>query len=115
MKKGCIAVFAKTPDLSPVKTRLAQTIGKDKAKEIYTLCVESVQAVLQEIKHPGWDIRWALAEEEAGNTEFWHHRPFEKFWTGEGELGDRHLPRRTPRLRRAEQLARRIPPDPEAL
>ena len=87
MKESCIAVFAKTPGLSPVKTRLAEVIGIDKAEDIYKHCIDSVEQVLIDVQ--GVDICWALAEKEAAAHAFWHNRPFDKMWTGEGDLGDR--------------------------
>lgn len=87
MTKGCIAVFAKTPELSPVKTRLADTIGQERAKEIYILCIECIQETLSQQNE--YDVVWALAEESAINHGFWQSRPFNKIWTGGGELGTR--------------------------
>ena len=91
MKTGAIAVFAKTPDLSPVKTRLAANIGESKAQQIYSLCVDSVQDVLIAFKtqNPAWNIYWVLGEEEGPTHPFWQNRPFEKKWTGDGDLGTR--------------------------
>ena len=87
MRRTCIAVFAKTPGLSPVKTRLAKTVGADKAEEIYTHCITSIEQTLTQMQ--GVDICWALAEQEAPAHGFWRDKPFQKMWTGEGDLGDR--------------------------
>lgn len=91
MKKGCIAVFAKTPDLSAVKTRLAETTGQKKADEVYALCVDCLEETLDEFKalRPDWDVVWTLAEEDAPLHDFWKNRCFDKIWTGDGELGTR--------------------------
>lgn len=86
---GCIAVFAKTPELSPVKTRLAATIGKAQAEEIYAHCIDAVQSVLENIDAPDWDIKWVLAEEAGSQHDFWQDRPYTKEWTGAGDLGER--------------------------
>lgn len=87
MTENCIAIFAKTPSLSPVKTRLAHSIGGDKAEKIYGLCVDSLQETLCNIEDI--HITWALAEEEAQKHIFWKEKQFEKIWTGKGELGTR--------------------------
>lgn len=91
MKKNCIAVFAKTPGLSALKTRLAKDIGKQKAEDIFALCVDEVQKTLQEFTahNPSWEVTWALAEEAAAEHSFWQNRPFRKLWTGDGGLGTR--------------------------
>lgn len=91
MKKNCVAVFAKTPGLTPLKTRLAKDVGQQKAKEIFVLCVDEVQKSLQEFiaQNPDWDVVWAVAEEVAPENEFWQKRPFKTLWTGDGSLGTR--------------------------
>lgn len=90
-KKGCIAVFAKTPGLSPLKTRLAKEIGQKKAEDVYVSCVDAVEKTLGSFcdKNPEWDAVWALGEEQGHLHDFWLSRPFEKMWTGEGGLGHR--------------------------
>jgi rSAM/selenodomain-associated transferase 1 len=86
-----IAVFGKTPGLSPIKTRLATAIGKEKANELYKLCVDSTQATLEKFVHqnPEWRVVWAVGEKKGLEHPFWTERPFEKIWTGEGCLGTR--------------------------
>lgn len=91
MSKNVIAVFAKTPTLSPVKTRLAATIGKEKAAEIYKICVDCAQMTFETFSHQNsdWQVIWALGEENAIEHDFWLNRPFDKIWTGDGALGTR--------------------------
>lgn len=90
-KKGCIAVFAKTPGLSPLKTRLAKDIGTYEAEDIYRACVDAVQSTLVDFckKNTDWDVVWALGEEQGKDDGFWQQRPFHKVWTGDGGLGTR--------------------------
>jgi len=38
-----IAIFVKTPEFSPVKTRLAASIGKDAAIQVYEYCLKIVE------------------------------------------------------------------------
>lgn len=86
-----IAVFGKTPGLSPIKTRLAATIGKKKANELYNLCVDSTQTTLEKfVQHnPEWRIVWAVGEKKGLEHPYWTERPFDKIWTGDGYLGTR--------------------------
>ena len=60
-----IAVFVKTPGLSPVKTRLAQEIGIEKAEKIYRLCCEwTKDALIRAQSITPLQLFWAVAEEE---------------------------------------------------
>lgn len=90
-KKGCIAVFTKTPGMTPVKTRLAKTIGTQKAEEIFIQCLTVLHRTLNQFQnqHPQWNIIWAVAEKEGLNHDFWNDTSFNRLWTGEGELGTR--------------------------
>ncbi len=87
--KCAIAIFAKTIELSSVKTRLAASIGKEKAEQFYRLSVVCVEEVLQDVvrQNPNVFPHWALAEEEAPSRSEWCSFP--AMWTGEGELGER--------------------------
>jgi len=79
---AAIAIFVKTPSLSSVKTRLAETIGKEKALEFYHLAVECIK---EAVEQSGLVAYWAVAEKEG--LAMW--RGFEATHTGEGELGER--------------------------
>lgn len=97
--KIAIGVFAKTPDLSPVKTRLAQTIGIPMADVFYKKSVAGVAGNLRDLKIAlaetavtknealSLSIYWALAEEEGVNSPFWKGKTC--LWTGAGSLGQR--------------------------
>ena len=79
-----IAIFVKTPSLSPVKTRLAKGIGKEKALEFYQL---SLQCVQETVKSADVSAYWAVAEEDGLSNPLW--QDFKARWTGEGGLGER--------------------------
>lgn len=79
-----IAVFVKTPGLSPLKTRLAAGIGADKAMEFYRLSLSAVESVISESDVQGF---WAVGEKEGVADPLW--LGMEKLYTGEGDLGDR--------------------------
>lgn len=88
-----IAIFAKTPALSPVKTRLAADIGHTKATAFYQLslaCAKECALDVQQQREKT-QIYWALAEEQAPNLHQWKiDQPYvQPLWTGEGDLGQR--------------------------
>ncbi len=60
------AVFVKTPILSPLKTRLAKSIGKKSAQDFYHLSLQKIQSELKTLQEQetGFDIDcfWAIAE-----------------------------------------------------
>ena len=79
-----IAIFVKTPTLSPVKTRLAATIGKRKAIEFYGLCLNAVRATVEKADATPF---WAVGEENGLNNPLW--QDFGRLYTEEGGLGER--------------------------
>lgn len=87
---GALAIFAKTKNLSHVKTRLAADIGKPLAEAFYSLSVEAVAEVAKAAqKQSSNDFipYWALAEKEALDYKEW--QDFKTAWTGAGDLGMR--------------------------
>ena len=84
MQYNALAIFVKTPSLSPVKTRLAKTIGKDQAQHFYDLCLKAVSELATKIDAKPY---WAVGEESGLNDECWQN--FERLWTGHGGLGER--------------------------
>jgi len=86
---GALAIFAKTPGLSPAKTRLARGIGADRAEAFYRLALdlaqESVAAFLE--RRPEWRALWAVAEAEGVEDVRW--ADFGARYVGEGGLGAR--------------------------
>jgi uncharacterized protein len=87
-KKVAVAVFVKTPGKSPLKTRLAKTIGEESAHEFYTLACKTLAATLRNAAtlsqgriHPVW----AVAEHDT--QKYWTDFPV--IWQGDGELGDK--------------------------
>ncbi len=85
-----LAIFAKNPHLTPVKTRLAQDIGKENAIHFYRLCLQYTRELaLELIANSAQAISpyWALAEHDSLLLPEW--QCFNTLWTGEGELGDR--------------------------
>ena len=97
IKSTAIAIFVKTPGLSPVKTRLAASIGTAAAEEFYQLCTEAIQqTLLQNMSSATEAIDkesmnmvpfWAVGEPAGLDHPLW--RSFESIYTGEGDLGER--------------------------
>jgi glycosyltransferase A (GT-A) superfamily protein (DUF2064 family) len=84
---GAAAIFVKTPGLSPVKTRLAASIGRADAERFHTLSAEAVAGVVRRAAgdRPGTLAPyWAVAERGAGG---WGG--MEVVAQGEGGLGER--------------------------
>jgi rSAM/selenodomain-associated transferase 1 len=87
---GALAIWVKTPGLSPVKTRLAETIGTQAAEEFYRLSAEAVGAVVRQAASafPGlFTPYWAVAEEAALSHPAW--RRFATVYQRGGDLGAR--------------------------
>ena len=84
--KARIAVFAKTPELSPVKTRLAAQTGQAAATAVYERSLLVTAAILRAL--PEWIAPvWAVGEAEAPAHPRWREVP--TLFTGEGGLGRR--------------------------
>ena len=79
-----IAIFVKTPGLSPLKTRLAATIGREKAEDFYRLSLQSISSTLSKVNVTPY---WAVGELEGLDDPLWQE--FNKLHTGDGDLGDR--------------------------
>jgi rSAM/selenodomain-associated transferase 1 len=85
---GAIAVFVKTPGLSPVKTRLAVEVGQKNAEAFHLASSRSVSAVIQALsKLDDVQSYYAVAEESALNHSYW--QDLSCIWQGEGGIGER--------------------------
>ena len=88
--KCAIASFAKTPGLSPVKTRLAAEIGNTLSEKFYCMSVDAVEEVLLQVSSKSGNLIkpfWALAEKNGAANSMWSRIP--AIWTGNGDLGMR--------------------------
>ena len=81
--KIAIAIFVKTPGVSPLKTRLAATIGQQRAEHFYQLSLNCIVSTLKTIEINPF---WAIAEKESLNHPLW--ADINRMHTGEGDLGD---------------------------
>ncbi|MDF1583792.1 MAG: TIGR04282 family arsenosugar biosynthesis glycosyltransferase [Methyloprofundus sp.] len=85
---GAIAIFVKTPGLSPVKTRLAATMGQENAQAFHLAASRSVASVAQALSQQvNVEAYYAVAEEPALMHSYWEDLPC--LWQGEGGLGER--------------------------
>jgi len=89
MKRSAIVVFVKTPGFSPIKTRLAASIGQFEAEFFYKLAVATLAETLNKLKktRPNLEVFWAVAEQQALGQELWQGFPC--IVQGEGSLGQR--------------------------
>lgn len=79
-----IAIFVKTPGLSPVKTRLGAGIGRRVAEEWHRRAAACVQVTAS---NSGLSVYWAIAEAEGLQHEMWQGLP--RLAQGSGGLGAR--------------------------
>ena len=85
---GAIAVFVKTVGLSPLKTRLAKTIGTENAEAFHLAAAYSVASVAQKLsKQVELSCYYAVAEETAVEHSDW--QGLACIWQGSGGLGER--------------------------
>lgn len=83
-----LAIFAKTPGCSPVKTRLAAATGREVAEELYIASAMAVASVVDRAQaKAGLRAYWALAEPESVGSQVWPI--FGHLYQGEGALGVR--------------------------
>lgn len=87
---SAVAIFVKTPNISPVKTRLAEGIGKKRAQEFFELSLKATEAlvIMAVIKSNGTLIPyWAISEKEALVDSRWNSFP--AIYQGDGTLGEK--------------------------
>ncbi len=83
-----IAALVKTPGLSPVKTRLAKTIGNHQAELIYHRLLQCTKNLLNQTQSDlSFQPYWAIAEPNAIHHKLW--TSFSTLYQGEGGLGPR--------------------------
>jgi len=85
---GAIALFVKTPGISPVKTRLAKELGVEAAESFHLAAARAVAAVINaSAKQAALQGVYAVAEQSALADDLWQDLPC--LWQGEGGLGER--------------------------
>lgn len=81
---AAIAIFVKTPGLSPIKTRLGCSVGRQIAEEWYR---RAAACVAISARATGLPVYWAVAEAEGTQHPLWQGLP--RIAQGEGGLGAR--------------------------
>lgn len=84
---AALATFVKTPGRTPLKTRLAATLGAARARAVYEESLRLLRVQLHAAAAQGLRVHWAVAEQEAVSDPCWSDFP--AFWTGPGTLGER--------------------------
>jgi rSAM/selenodomain-associated transferase 1 len=84
---AALAIFVKTPGHSPIKTRLATSIGTRAAITFHRLAALAVAEVVEATCSGTLSNYWAVAERAALDEPLWQGLP--RIWQGEGDLGDR--------------------------
>ncbi len=85
---GGLAIFVKTPGLSPVKTRLAEHLGRPQAEAFHRAAAEAVASVASRAGDvAGFAPHWAVAERDALHGDAWKDLP--RLFQGPGTLGER--------------------------
>ena len=83
-----VAIFVKTPSLSPVKTRLWPGLGQPRARALYLASASAVASVAEAAQRGGSvQAYWAVAEDVALTADAWRGLP--QLPQGEGSLGER--------------------------
>ncbi len=88
-KKTAIACFVKTPGVSELKTRLAKSIGREKAQEFHSLSCQTLARTLKKVRGQSDSFYpyWSVAEDKARSFDIW--KDFFTLSQGGGELGQR--------------------------
>jgi hypothetical protein len=84
-----VAIFAKTPGLTPAKTRLAAGAGAATAEAFYLRALDLTEAVVcaAAATDAAFAPYWAVAERKGIGRDCW--AGFPQIWQGEGDLGAR--------------------------
>ncbi|MEO5559023.1 MAG: DUF2064 domain-containing protein [Dokdonella sp.] len=83
---AALAIFVKTPGSSPVKTRLAASIGVPAARRFHQLAAAATAEVARACE-PWLKPYWAIAEADPAAVTAWPG--FASLHQGEGDLGER--------------------------
>lgn len=81
-----LAIFVKTPGLSPLKTRLAASIGSECAERFHQLAAAATAEVVAALQ-PRITAYWAVAEVKGVDHPCWQQFP--TIWQGNADLGAR--------------------------
>lgn len=87
MTRAGIAIFARTPGMSPAKTRLARDIGRPKAEAVYAASLTAAKRLYRDAEKRGYTVFFVMAEPHGFRSPFW--RGYRARPSGAGGLGMR--------------------------
>lgn len=85
MNNNLLIIFAKNPELGAVKTRLAKTIGKAAALEIYIKLLEKTVAITENLEVD----KVVYYHEKIGSNDLWDPNNFNKALQKGNDLGEK--------------------------
>lgn len=74
MKTNALIIFTRNPQLGKVKTRLAASIGDEKALEIYTALLQHTQSVTQNLDCD----KYVFYDQNIENNDIWFESVYQK-------------------------------------
>lgn len=83
--KNALIIFVRNPELGKCKTRLARTIGEEKALEIYKQLLQHTASIAKDIKAD----RYVFYSEHIKRDDLWDTRIFRKKLQQGNDLGER--------------------------
>ena len=83
--KNCILIFTRNLKLGKVKTRLAKTIGDEKALEIYQFLVQKTKQISDQVQVK----KRVYYDQSIPENDFWNSEDYQKFLQKGTDLGSR--------------------------
>lgn len=80
-----LIIFVRTPELGKVKTRIARSVGDEKALKIYRALMSHTRKVAEEVDCE----RYLFYAGEVDHHDEWNPKNFEKFLQAKGDLGQK--------------------------
>ena len=85
MSKSALIIFVRTPEWGKVKTRLARTIGNDKALLIYTELLNHTHAITKDLDCD----KYIFYADSIREDDLWENDHYRKMLQQDGHLGTR--------------------------
>lgn len=85
MTKNCLLIFTRNPELGRVKTRLAKTIGDEKALEIYHFLLNKTKEVTENIQAE----KRVYYSDFIPENDLWNLQNFQKYLQKGADLGEK--------------------------
>jgi rSAM/selenodomain-associated transferase 1 len=85
MTKNCILIFTRNPELGRVKTRLAKTIGDEKALKIYQFLLQKNKEISEQVSVE----KRVYYSDFIAENDLWNAENYQKFLQKGSDLGNR--------------------------